>query len=457
MRYLRVLPLAGILLLHSAAAGAGEVLTPSRAVDMALAGHPSARVADREVDAARAGKSLARTGWIPRVFLSEEIMRSTNPVFVFGSKLGQERFGPADFAIESLNEPDALTNAATRLTLEQNIWDAGRTRLHSLVADLGVEAATSRRVRAREEIAFGALQAFWDAVLAAEMHEVALAAESAASANVDATRERVDAGLAVPSDRMQAEVRLAGVRAGRIQAEEGILVSRAALREALGLNREADFDLMAPPAEVPPAEESVDSRVAEALAARPDYRALDLAVEQAVLAEKIAGSRRLPEIGLGAQYEWNSESLLGSDGSNWAVGASVRVPIFDGLETRARKEQARAERAALEARRDSLAERIRLEVRSTWAQRRAAAGRLETAESALAQAEEALRIVRERYEEGLAVVVELLGAEAARTQAQASRAGAARDLALAQAALDLASARLLSPESSGGPDDPSTR
>jgi outer membrane protein TolC len=54
------------------------------------------------------------------------------------------------------------------------------------------------------------------------------------------------------------------------------------------------------------------------------------------------------------------------------------------------------------------------------------------------QAEEALRIVRERYAEGMAVMVELLGAEAARTTARAGRAAAARDAALAEAALGLA-------------------
>ena len=77
------------------------------------------------------------------------------------------------------------------------------------------------------------------------------------------------------------------------------------------------------------------------------------------------------------------------------------------------------------------------------------------ARSALSQAEDALRIVRERYAEGMAVMVELLAAEAARTAALASRAAAARDLALAIAALDLATGQPLAgpDESPGGADD----
>ena len=55
------------------------------------------------------------------------------------------------------------------------------------------------------------------------------------------------------------------------------------------------------------------------------------------------------------------------------------------------------------------------------------------------RADEALRIVRERYGEGLAMIVELLGTEAAFTKAQANHAQAVSELWLAQASLDLAS------------------
>ena len=49
--------------------------------------------------------------------------------------------------------------------------------------------------------------------------------------------------------------------------------------------------------------------------------------------------------------------------------------------------------------------------------------------------------MRERYTEGIAVMVELLGSEAARTSAQGNRAMATRDLVLARATLDLATGR----------------
>jgi outer membrane protein len=428
-------------------AGGGIPLTPESAVAIALQNQPSLRAAHSEVAAAQADKDTARSGYLPRLDLTEDYARSTNPVFVFASKLGQQVFGPQDFSIPSLNEPDPFTNAATRLVLRQSVWDADRTRLGNRATELGISAASDGEARAREEVAFGAVKAFWDAVLADEMLEVTRAAEEAAQANRDLAASQEEAGLAVPSDRMSAEVRLAEVRSMRIRAEQGTRVARAALRQALGLTEDTEFALSPPAvtAEEPPAGETEESRVTEALASRQDLRALGTRIQQAEAGEKIARSHYIPEVGLGAQMEWNDKTPFGSAGSNWTVGASVRLPLFDGLETSSRIQRARSDKEKLLAYRDSMSEGIRLEVRSAWADRISASRRLEVALSALGQAEEALRVVKERYGEGMAVMVELLGAEAARTSAQGSKAAATRDLVLARAALDLASGRRLAP------------
>jgi len=419
---------------------AAETLTPERAVQIAVSHHPGIRAADREVDSASAGRDVAGSGYLPRIEVTEDFVRSTNPTFVFASKLGQEIFSEADFDPALLNNPAPLNNSALRVALRQSVWDAGRTHLHKQAAGLGIEEATSARSRVRDEIAFGAVRAFWDAVLAGKMLEVARAGEEAAQAAVDLAREQVDAGLAVPSDRMQAEVRLAEVRALRIRAEQGERVARAALRQALGVAEEVEYLLEPPPVE--PSEEDeadLEAQVPAALMSRADLQSLDARRQQAELGEKIARSGYLPEIGVGGQYEMNADTPFGADGSNWSIGATLRIPVYQGGETSARRARARADLARVEAYREALAEEVRFQVLSAAAERRGAAERLRAATSALALADEALRIVRERYQAGMAVMVELIGAEAARTSAQGNRVQAARDLAVSRAAHDLAS------------------
>lgn len=437
------------VLLAAAAAAAQPAppqdLTPETAVEIAVANHPMIRAADRDVEAADADRKLARSGWLPRVDLTEDYVRSTNPTFVFASKLGQERFTAADFDLNALNQPPPFTNSALRLIVKQNVWDAGRTRHYQNAAAAGSEAASAVRARTRDEIAFGAVRSFWDAVLADEMLKVARAAEEAARANASVAGELVDAGAGVPSDKMQAEVRLKEVEAMRIRAEQGVEVARASVRQALGLPDDAAFTLEPPEVSPDDAVDTPDVRVTEAMGSRADLQALALREKQAEIGQKIARSTFIPEIGVGAQVEMNGSSFLGNDGTNWTVGAMARIPIFTGMEGNARVARARADTARVEAYRQAMADGVRLQVRAAWADRSAAAERLRTAESALALADEALRIVRERYQEGMAVMVELLGAEASRTSAQGNRAAAARDLAVARSSLDLASGRPLAP------------
>ncbi len=427
---------------------AETILTPDAAAAIAAERHPLVRAAASEADGAKADRTLARSGWLPHLDLTEDYARSTNPVFVFASKLSQERFTAQDFALGALNSPDPYTNAATRVSLRQNIWDGGRTTAAQRAAKLGLAAADSMLSRTRDEIAFDAKRSFWDAVLSDEMVAAARDAEKAAAANAELAGTLVDEGIAVPSDRMQAEVRLGEVRAMRVRAEQSAIVAAAALRRALAATDAEEFTLVAPeisPDEPQPAGDDPSATVAEALLARQDLSAFDARIGQAQQGESIALSGRLPQIGLGAQYEWDGSQPFAPSGNNWTVGVFVRIPLYDGCEGIAKRDRARADRARLEAMREAFASGVGLEIRGAEADRTAAAERLRMAESNLTLSREVLRIVRERYGEGLGTIVELLGAEASTTQASASKAQATRDLAVSRLAFELAAGRPIAP------------
>jgi len=437
--------LAALLLASSAGSSASEPLDPAGAVELALANSPQLAAAGSSVRVSEAEQAIARSGYKPRLSLSEDWVRSTDPVFVFASKLGQEIFGPADFDIDTLNEPDAFTNARTQIALEQSIWNGDRSRLGSKAAGLGLEATLLDQRRTSDRVAFDALRAFWDAVLADAMLDLARDAEDAGTANLELATALVEEGAAIPSDRMSAAVRLAELRAMRIQAEAGTLVARASLEHALGTGPGRTFDLIATPVRRTQAANEPDALVAEALAARPELQGLDLRIEQARLGERLARSGRLPQVGAGARYDLNGEQPFDPSGDNWTVGLSLRIPLYQGSEVKSREAAVRAERERAEQLRRALIDGIRLEVLAARAERDAAGERLAVSASALEQAAEALRIVRERYAEGMALIVELIGAEAAETQARANDVRAQRDLALAEAGLDLVLGRPIRP------------
>ena len=92
-----------------------------------------AREVDPSIAAARAGGELGRAQasqmWAmlsPHVSAGGNFTRTDDPAVLFSQKLWQGRFGMQDFAIPSLNQPDAQSNVAYTLTWDQPLFNGGR-------------------------------------------------------------------------------------------------------------------------------------------------------------------------------------------------------------------------------------------------------------------------------------------------------------------------------------------
>lgn len=80
-------------------------LTLRDAVNIALEKNPLRKAALADTKAASAGVREAQSFLMPHVTLSETATRGDDPVYVFGSKLRQQRFKTGDFALNKLNTP----------------------------------------------------------------------------------------------------------------------------------------------------------------------------------------------------------------------------------------------------------------------------------------------------------------------------------------------------------------
>jgi len=115
----------------------------------------------------------------------------------------------------------------------------------------------------------------------------------------------------------------------------------------------------------------------------------------------------------------------------------LNLNLFKGGEDRARLLEAEANHRRAMALRERLASAIGLEVRDAFLALRTARERLAVAQGAVAQAEESLRIVQNRYDAGLTTIVELLDSETALTAARTNLTRARYEAAVGQARLDL--------------------
>jgi outer membrane protein TolC len=421
------------------AAVAQTSLTIEDAMKRAQGETADARALASAIDEADARIQRAQSGFWPRVDVTETVQRGDQPVFVFSSLLAQRRFTAANFAIPALNHPDPVTNTRTGIALEQPVFDAGLTRLGVQAAKLERDAATATRDAAKQDLALRAAETFVRVLQLEATVRAMDAAVTAADSDRQRARARRDVGLVTEADGLAVDVHLADMRQRQIAAAGELEVARMRLAEAVGLPLTASVALVRPAARPVPADDA--ALVREALATHPQLRQADVALQLADNGRRTARAGLLPTVGVQGGWEFNG-ATLGAQQSSWIIGAEVRVNVFRGFADSARMAEAGHAYVRTSAERDRVERRIEVEVRGALARLAAARAREEAGRAALAQARESQRIIRDRYESGLATVTDVLRAAEATVEAESRATTAELDVILHTVALDRALGRL---------------
>ena len=422
-----------------AAAEAQTTLTLDEAMARARADTPGARALAAGVAEATARVEQARAGFLPRVDVSESIQRGDQPVFVFSTLLSQRRFTAANFDVRNLNDPAAETNVRSTVTVNQRLYDAGATRLGVTAAELQRDLATIDRAKGSQDLALAAARSFIAVLQLESADRASAAAVAAAESDLERTRRRRDVGLVTDADVLSVEVHLADVRERHIASAGNLEVARIELVDALGLPLDQSVVLVRPGPSAPPPD--TGALVGEALQTRPERQQADVQLGLAENSRRQARAAFLPRVGVGAAWEFNGSTWV-TQRAGWVLGATVELNVFNGFADRARVTAAQQAAARAGAERERIARRIEVDVRAAVARVTAARARDVAGCAALAQARESQRIIRDRYEAGLATVTDVLRAAEAVFDAESRATTAELNVTLETVALDRATGRL---------------
>ncbi|HXE75470.1 MAG TPA: TolC family protein [Candidatus Xenobia bacterium] len=393
-------------------------LTLSQAVQIALEKNPLRKVSLADQQAAAADIRDARAELWPHVSFAESFTRGNDPVYVFGAKLRQRRFTQGDFDLARLNTPTPLNNFATRFEARWNLFDFRESWIAVGRAERLHQAAGRQLERTEQELVFQVIDAYFGLLLAAKQQQVAEEAVRTAEANLERSRTRFEAGLVVESDVLSARVFLASRQQELIRARNAVAVAGAQLNHELGVPAESKFQPVEILAERPLPVAALDELEARALARRPDFLRILLEEEAQKKSVAMAKAAFGPRVNLITAWEADNPAFLGNGGTNWVGSLEVEFDLFQGGAKQARLARERAVQdrfAALRARAESA---LRLEVRRAYFDQEAARQQVEVARASVAQAQESLRIIQNRYEAGLTTVTDLLRAEEDATRSQ---------------------------------------
>jgi len=400
---------AVLLIALAPAFGFADELTLQQSIDQALEHNPQIRMVNARERQSAAALQETRAMWLPHVDVSETVMSSNNPVFVFGSLLEQGRFGSQNFDPRYLNAPGVLHNYRLGLNVRFTLFDQFRRLEAARQASNGVAQSQAGVDEAKQAIRLDVMSRFYGLLIAQARHDVATEAVKSAESDAAAMREKFRQGLLVESDALAAEVQIASFRQQEIEAAGGVNIARAALNSVIGRDATTETTVRGQLPETLFDERPLSELLSRAADRRGEIAAARLADDNARLQLQMARGSFLPRVDTFGSWG-ASGPTFGNRNGDRSIGAVLSFDIFDGgkfsrvSEAQAGVEQARA---AEEASRS----KVTMEIITAYEHVRSAAQRIAVAQAAVAQAGAAARIVRDRYEQGLTTITEHLHAQ----------------------------------------------
>jgi multidrug efflux system outer membrane protein len=376
---------------------------------------PDAVAARSRVDVATSERKAAFTNLItPNLRATTAYTHFSDPFFNFGtggispnsasatfdasySILGAGKFGALKSARASLASAEALETASRfRTTLETD------AAYFAVLADHELSRVAADRLKRAEE-------------------------------QLTIARVRVVAGESVPSDSLRLLLEASRARLAILSMDSSLTASRLRLGRRIGLMGPAEaapLDTALPP----PLPMSEDQAIAELRARGPDVEAARAQERTANAAILTARERYFPEINIGATVGRYDSELFPDALKRNQWNASVSLPIWNGGSRELQVARARADRTVATAQRVDL-ERAAGEVMAqAYRGYITARGGIDLALVGVTAAAEDYRIQNARHREGATTILDLLEAQVALSEAQATliRARYAARLSLAQ-------------------------
>jgi outer membrane protein len=393
-------------------AARADSLTLPEVVDLALRNNPATRQSWAQAQAYAHAYGAGRAAYLPTVAGSVTAARSDQP-----------GYGSTSLAAGSV-VAGARSTLEPAVSLSYTVLDFG-TRAGNVASARETAYAMSFTHNATiQSTILGVEQAFYAYVGARAVLEADQLSLREAQVSYDGALKRDSVGTATQADVLQARTAVAQAQLALDSAQAQVLTTRTTLAVAFGFPASAAYDVAAHAEDVNVADvtQNVDSLIAKGLQARPDLQAALANVRAANAGAQAARGALLPSVNLSGSWGYTDANLGPLTGRSYSVSVGVSLPLFDGFASRYELARAQANVQYATAHSEAFRQSVASAVVTAYYQLQAAAQHVRTTDDLLASATAAMRVVRVRYESGLANIVDLLTGQSSLGSARAQRA-----------------------------------
>lgn len=400
---IRQLSTALLLLLGTKTTAQAQTISLQEAIQAATANNTELRLSRNNTLQAIAQYHQSDAAFLPQINLSYTALNTDNPLNAFAFKLQQASITQNDFNPMLLNKPGNTTNYNTQANIQQPLINLDMWLMRK-AAKSQIEIAQLQQERVGAYVALKTQMTFMQLQLAYEVVKVLEEAVQTADAMYRFTESRYKQGYLQKSDLLNAEVHLKTAQTQLAAAKSGIKDQSDALSLLMNKPLGAVYLVDSLRTWEKPADTSLPED-------RQDFRAMRKAMEAQQNMVQSAYLGFVPRINAFGNYQLNDKKMTGFGNNSYLVGVQLNWNLFpaNSLFNTAKRMRLQREQTELQLEQMKASNEKELEN----AKRRIADADYQIVQSrtAVAQATEALEIIRNRYSQGLAGSTDLLMAQ----------------------------------------------
>ena len=412
--------------------------TLEQLLDSALHNNIAIRNAQLGIEAAQQQRKEAFTKYFPSVSAAGVWFNATkdmakmtvNPGEMLSPQAVQDlaEVLPAS-ALAALATPTSITmlrkGVIGTVSAIQPVFAGGQIVNGNRLAKVGEGVSKIQVELSENEVEKTAEQYFWQLASVQEKLKTILAAEQLLGDIHNDVDVAVRAGVAMPNDMLQVQLRENEIASQKLKIENAITLVRMLLGQYCGLTHDTAFEIVVPDMNQP--ENILPTSIEEGQEVKllPEYQLLDKQVEAAKLQRKLAVGQNLPSVGVGVGY--NYHNLLDNDRSFGLVFATVNIPISDWWGGSHAIKRKKIEVQKAEEQLEDNTQLLQIRMQNAWNGVQESYQQLLLAQRSIEQAQENLRLNRNYYNAGTSKMSDLLQAQLLFQQAQDKRTDAFSD------------------------------
>ncbi|SNR75421.1 Outer membrane protein TolC [Lutibacter agarilyticus] len=371
------------------------------------------KISDEDLNAAKAAYNQTKSVFLPNINVSYSGIATTNPLMAFGSKLNQGILTAADFNPDLLNDPDNTTNFATKFEIEQPIFNMDGFHMRK-AARSKMNAVELQSLRTKDYMALEVTKAYMQLQLAYKAVEVLETAKAAALANKKIADNNFKQGYVQKADVLLVDIHVTEVENQLQNAKSNIKNASDYVHHLIGETSEGILK----PSDILNAELDLNLYNATFSNERSDIIAMEESSNAYNHMYKASKMGYVPRLNAFGSYEMYDKDIFQVNSGGYLVGAQLSWNVFEGYKRVGETQKTKAEFNKASINYDAYKSKSELEFNKAKRQLKDAENTLHLTNSAVEQANEALRIRTNRFEQGLEKSSDLLNSETQYLQKQ---------------------------------------